>query len=257
MLLQTKEFKNFKLRAKDGDIGKAIEFFFDDKHWTVRYLVADTGGWLFGRQVLISPYALGPVDESQRVFPVKLTKKQIEESPLLESNKPVSRQFENEFYDYYGWPAYWYGSYSWGVNPYMLSDQKLPDETIRHEKAWDPNLRSMNEVTGYHIQATDGTIGHVAGFIIDENTWTIRYMIVDTGNWWVEHQVLISPQWIDRISWDESKVFLAMSRDTIKQAPEYMEESLTRDYETDLHKHYDRQGYWTEEPPTKENKTVL
>ena len=94
MLRQAKEFKNFKLRARDGDIGKAREFYFDDHHWTVRYLVADTGGWLSGRQVLISPYALDPVNEAEQVLPVDLTKKQIEECPSLNSDQPVARQYE-------------------------------------------------------------------------------------------------------------------------------------------------------------------
>ena len=114
MLRQAKEFKNFKLRARDGDIGKAKEFYFDDENWTVRYLVANTGGWLSYRLVLISPYALDPANEAEQVLPVDLTKKQIEESPSLNSDQPVSRQFETRYYSYYGWPNYWSGPHIWG-----------------------------------------------------------------------------------------------------------------------------------------------
>ena len=122
MLRQGKEFNSLKLRARDGDIGKAREFFFDDRYWMVRYLVADTAGWLNNRQVLISPYALSPAQEAERVLPVDLTKKQIEESPSLDSDQPVSRQYEMKFYDYYGWPYYGYGSYMWGGSPTIMRD---------------------------------------------------------------------------------------------------------------------------------------
>jgi len=106
-------------------------------------------------------------------------------------------------------------------------------------------LRSTHEVTGYHIQAADGKLGHIEDFIIDDETWAIRYLIVDTRNWWPGQKILLAPQWIDRVSWGESKVFINLPRETIKQAPAYTEESLlSRDYETRLHQHYNRAGYW-------------
>ena len=252
MLREAKEFKSFKLRARDGDIGKAREFYFDDRFWTVRYLVADTGNWLTGRQVLISPYALDPANESQQVLPVDLTKKQIEDSPALASHEPVSRQYETQYYGYYGWPDYGYGAYTWGVSPYIVRDREAwKKETVRREKAWDPNLRSTSDVTGHHIQALDGEIGHVEDFIIDDETWSIRYLVVDTKNWWAGKHILVSPQWIERVSWEKSKVFVNLSCETIKRSPEYAPESLNRDYETELHRHYDRRGYWADEPAAK------
>jgi len=253
MLRQAKEFKSFKLRARDGDLGKANEFYFDDHHWTVRYLVADTGGWLSGRQVLISPYALDPVNEAEQVLPVDLTKKQIEESPSLNSDQPVSRQYETQYYSYYDWPMYWGGPFSWGVYPYPMRDREQWTEPTQSEKAWDPHLRSTQAVSGYHIQALDGEIGHVADFIIDDETWAIRYLVVDTKNWWAGKHVLVSPRWIERVSWDESKVFVNLSRDIIKRSPEYTPESLSREYETELHQHYSRQGYWADEPAVKQH----
>lgn len=251
MLRKAKEFKSFKLRAKDGDFGKAKEFYFDDKHWTVRYLVVETGGWLLGRQILVSPYALKPADEIEGVLPVNLTKKQIEDSPPIQSDQPVSRQFESDFYGYYGWPSYWYGLYPWGNSQYIIRDaEEQRDKTI-HKEAFDQNLRSTNAVDGYHIQATDGEIGHVEDFIIDEDTWSIRYLVVNTGNWWSENKVLISPQWIERVSWEDLKVFISLSRDAIKQSPKYSDEFLTREYEVELHQHYKQKGYWAEEPEIK------
>jgi hypothetical protein len=248
MLRQIKDLESFKLRARDGDIGSIREFYFDDKYWTVRYLVADTGGWLSGRRVLLSPYALHSANEAEHVIPVDLTKKQIEESPSLASDQPVSRQYEMQYYQYYDWPMYWSGANMWGVSPLMVRAQDAAwKETVRHADAWDPNLRSTGDVIRHHIQAQDGEIGHVEDFIIDDETWAIRYLVVDTKNWWPGRHVLVSPLWIDRVSWEESKVFVGLSRETIKQSPEYTPESFSREYETELHQHYSRQGYWADE----------
>jgi hypothetical protein len=248
MLNKAKTLKGYKMDSLDGEIGKVKEFYFDDRHWTIRYLVADTGNWLTGRQVLISPYALGAVVREEQHITIDLTKKQIEDSPSLNSDKPVSRQFEEAYYGYYGLPVYWGGPYMWGAYPYVVRDREKWKEFTQGEKAWDPHLRSTYDVSGHHIQALDGELGHVQDFIIDDETWAIRYLIVDTHNWWPGKKVLVSPQWIERVSWGESKVFVNLSRETIKQSPAYTEESLlTRDYEIGLHRHYNRQGYWIDE----------
>ena len=245
MLINAKSLKGYKLDSKDGEIGKVKEFYFDDKHWAIRYLVADTGNWLIGKKVLISPYAMVAVNIEAENIDINLTKKQVEDSPSLSSDKPVSQQFEVAYYGYYGYPMYWGGSYMWGDYPYIMRDSKEWKSDNKKEKSWDPDLRSTHEVTGYHIQAADGEIGHIWDFIIDDETWAIRYLIIDTQNWWTGKKVLISPQWIERVSWDDSKVFINLSSEVIKQSPEYFEDNLlTRDYETKLHLHYNRQGYW-------------
>jgi uncharacterized protein YrrD len=245
MLIKNKTLAGYKLNCLDGEIGNVEEFYFDDKHWTVRYLVADTGNWLTGRQVLISPYALKAVNKEQQHISVALTKKQIEESPSLDSDKPVSRQFEMSYYGYYGWPTYWAGSYMWGNYPSMMRDPEQSKKTVEEKKTWDLNLRSTHEVTGYHIQAKDGEIGHIEDFIIDDETWAIRYLIIATQNWWPGKRVLLSPKWIHRVSWNDSKAFIDLPRDTIKQSPEYTDGALlSRDYETELHHHYKQQEYW-------------
>ncbi|SDU18948.1 PRC-barrel domain-containing protein [Verrucomicrobium sp. GAS474] len=251
MLIKVKTLKDFKLDSLDGEIGKVEEFYFDDLHWTIRYLVANTNNWLTGRQVLIAPYALTSVMREEKDIAISLTKKQIEESPSLSYDKPVSRQFEGDYYGYYGWPVYWGGPYMWGAYPYfpyIIRDSGKWGQYVQDQNAWDPHLRSTEAVTGYRIQASDGEIGHVEDFVIDDETWAIRYLIVDTQNWWPGKKVLISPKWIERVSWNDSKVFINVPRETIKQAPEYTEEALlTRDYENGLHRHYGRQGYWIDE----------
>jgi uncharacterized protein YrrD len=250
MLDKAKTLKGYTLHSRDGEIGKVKEFYFDDQHWAIRYLVADTGNWLTGRQVLISPYALLAVSKEEQHISIDLTKKQIEESPSLSSDEPVSRQYEHSYYGYYGYPMYWAGPYMWGYYPYIVRDSAKWRETPQNQKEWNPNLRSTHDVTGHHIQAADGVVGHVDDFIIDDETWAIRYLVIDTRNWWTGKKVLVSPRWIERVSWDERKVFVNVLRAAIKQAPEYAEESslITRDYETKLHGHYNRQGYWIDEP---------
>ena len=253
MLYNAKTLKGYNLNSREGEIGHVREFYFDDRHWTVRYLVAETGHWLTGRQVLISPYALGTVIQEEQAIIVELTKKQIEDSPSLDSDKPVSRQFEEAYNQYYGWPMYWGGPYNWGAYPYIVRDRKNWNPA-QGEKTWDAHLRSTRDVSGYHIHATDGEIGHIEDFIIDDATWAIRYLIVDTRNWWPGKKVLVASQWIERVSWSESKVFVNLSREAIRQSPEYrMESPPTRDYEAGLYLHYDRLGYWIEEPAAEKH----
>jgi uncharacterized protein YrrD len=253
MLHKAKTLKGYKLHSLDGEIGKVEEFYFDDHYWTIRYLIADTGNWLTGRQVLISPHALTAVNKEEESISINLTKKQIENSPPLDSDKPVSRQYEETHYEYYGWPTYWGGPFAWGPYPIILRNPEERTKSTKGGKAWDSHLRSTRAVSGHYVQATDGEIGHVEDFVIDDETWAIRYLIIDTRNWWPGKKVLISPQWIERVSWDEFTVFVNLLREAIKQAPEYTEESLlTRDYEADLHKHYNRQGYWVDESAGKE-----
>jgi hypothetical protein len=249
MLNTIQSVQGSALAARDGNIGTVKDFLFDDQYWAVRYLVADTGGWLPGRRVLIAPYALGSVDKARQEVAVELTKQRIKDSPDLNTDKPVSRQFEESYYGYYGYPTYWTGPYMWGSYPRIVRDRAEWKDIPRNPKSWDPHLRSAHEVEGYHIQATDGDIGHVRDFVLDDELWAIRYLIVDTLNWWPGKRVLISPQWIERVSWGESKVFLNLTRAAVKSSPEYSEQTLvTRDYEDLLHRHYQRPGYWAESP---------
>jgi sporulation protein YlmC with PRC-barrel domain len=253
MLSTIKTLKDYKLDSLDGEIGKVKEFYFDDKHWTIRYLVADTGNWLPGRQVLISPYALVAAIKAEQLIAVDLTKKQIEDSPSLTSDKPVSRQFEEAYYGHYGWPMYWNGPYMWGNFSHIARDRETWKSPAQSGEAWDPHLRSTDAVSGYEIQALDSGIGHVEDFVIDDETWAIRYLLVATRNWWPGKKVLVSPRWIERVSWSESKVFVNLSRETIKESPEYTADALiTRDYESELYGHYQLEGYWIEGEERKE-----
>jgi len=248
MLYKTKTLQGYKLDSLNGVIGKAQEFYFDDQYWVIRYLVADSGNWLTGRRVLLSPYALVAVDKEKQHIIVNLTKKQIEDSPSLESDKPVSRQFEEAYYGYYDWPMYWGGPNMWGNYPDIVRGREKWREYSKDEKPWDPHLRSTHTVSGYNIQSTDGDIGHVEDFVIDDQNWAIRYLIINTQNWWPGKRVLIATKWIEKVDWSELKIVVNLSRELIKQSPEFTDESLlSRDYEAGLHGHYSRQGYWVDE----------
>jgi len=243
MLYTANTMAGYKLHGLDGEVGIVEDFYFDDQHWAIRYLVADTRRWLVDRLVLISPYAITAVNTDDRHIFLDLTKKQIEDSPPWSSDKPVSRQFEEAYYGYYGWPNYWSGPFMWGPYSYIPRDREKLRGVNVGGKAWDPHLRSISTVIGYNIHASDGEIGHVEDFVLDDETWAIRYMVIDTRNWLPGRKVLISPKWLERVSWSESKVYVNLLRETIKQSPEYNEKSLlTRDYEIDLHRHYGFRG---------------
>jgi sporulation protein YlmC with PRC-barrel domain len=234
----------YTIRANDGDIGKVSEFYFDDQGWTIRYVVVDTGGWLSGRKVLISPAAFGKPDWESGAFPVDLTKEQVQNSPSIDTDKPVSRQNEAELHGYYGWPVYWGGGLVFGgvqASPLLVMETEQEDEEFLEEPEGDTHLHSTSEVAGNHIEATDGEIGHVEDFVVDDETWAIRYLLVDTRNWLPAKHVLVSPRWSKRVSWAESKVFVDLTREAIKNSPEFdPRKPVTLDYEGELHDYYGR-----------------
>ena len=243
-----KDLKGNTIVATDGDIGALDDFYFDDKSWTIRYMVVSTGSWFLGKDLLLSPFAVGKAGISSGQINVMLTRQQVDVSPGIDTDKPVSRQHEARYHDYYGYPYYWSGPYLWGPMYYpQLSDgdQEIVEERrAEEEETGDLHLRSAAKVTGYHIEATDGEIGHVEDFIIDDETWQIRYMVVDTRNWLPGKKVLIAPRWIERVSWDDSKVYVNLSREAIENGPEYQPDALNREYEGKLYEHYDRPKYW-------------
>lgn len=255
MLRSMKGLTGFTIGATDGDIGRVDACYFDDATFTVRHLVVDTGGWLGGRKVLISPMALRDIDWPGRRIEAALTRAQVEKSPLIDSDRPVSRQQEAEHHRYYGYPSYWTGPYLWGAIPYPYMFPAPDRETsFEQERRWaregarsgDPHLRSSAAVIGYHIAGTDGDIGHVEDFLLDESTWAIRYLVVDTSNWWFGTRVLVSAEWVTDVDWNESLLHVELTRERIKSSPEYDASGpVPRDYEVRLHDYYGRPGYWS------------
>ena len=254
MVYGVKKLFGYKIRATDGSIGKVQDLYFDDAAWKARYLVADTGGWLQGREVLISSVSTGTPIPSERTVMVDLTMSQVETSPPVDAAKPVSRQYEERLNAHYGWPVYWLTipAVPGGVAPMnqaaaMRAANKSEETLLREgvETDGDPNLRSVREVTGYHIQASDGDIGHVEDFIVDTDTWMIRYMVVDTRNWLPGKKVLVAKEWIDSVDWGERSVHVRLSRNEIKDSPDFdPDEPVDREYEARLYDYYGRPKYW-------------
>lgn len=254
MLTKTTQLKGFQIRAEDGELGTVDRFFFDDETWAIRYMTVETGGWLGGRPVLISPISIVDVDWKAKRLDVALTKKQVENSPDIDTHQPVSRQHEAEYMGYYGYPFYWGGPYLWGPAFYpagLAVPVMAPVEAIAVRTGCgsaDSHLRSTIAVTGYSIAAVDGEIGHVDGFLVDDTAWAIRYIEVATRNWWPGKKVLVSPAWVNQVSWEGSAVYTGLSREAIRSAQEYTESTpVTRAYEERLHLHYGRPPYWTHE----------
>lgn len=258
MFTNAKNLKGVVIRATDGELGTVEQLYFDDETWGIRYLTAKTGSWLNGREVLISPMSVLRADWQTRRLDVSLTKKQVENSPDIDTRKPVSRQHEAEFSGYYGYPYYWCGPYLWGRGVYPMGMMAQPSlykgtaaDRIRKEST-DSHLRSTEAVTGYEIESKDGEIGHVDNFIVDDEAWAIRYIEVTTKNWWPGKKVLFSPAWVERVSWTDSMVYVALTQEAIKNCPEYVDSTpITREYENRIYFHYGRPPYWLDESKYK------
>jgi uncharacterized protein YrrD len=253
MIRSMKHLRGDDIAAKDGTLGDVHDFFFDDHSWKLRYLVIDTGNWLPGRRVLVSPEAIQRVDGDDDKVAVALSKDDIKNSPSIHTDEPVSRQFEIALADHFRWPYYWdpYPS-GVGVPPMIPSLQHAPAtadvrgaESEDFQPQGDPNLRSATEVEGYHVSAQDGEIGHIDDFLVSDTDWTIRYLVVATRNWWPGKKVLVGPAWTRGIDWSQQKLLVDAKRETIKAAPEYesgmiLEEALERR----IFQHYGKQPYW-------------
>jgi len=251
MLRYMKTLEDYSIHAVDGEIGSVEDFYFDDERWVVRYLVANTGGWLSGRLVLISPISVEKVNWVDRMVHVNLTKEQVERSPDIDLRKPVSRQEETRLHAYYTWPVYWGGIGMWGggMYPAALATETIDEDVRRRLEEQKPDrdthLRSAREVTGYHIQTRDDGIGHLEDFAVEDGTWALRYFIVDTRNWLPGKKVILSVRWIEKVVWEEAKVHVDLTKEGVKNAPEFNPHSpIERTYETRLHEYYDRPPYW-------------
>lgn len=251
MLHSVTRLKGYAIRATDGDIGSIEDFYFNDADWYIRYIVVNTGTWLAGRGVLLSPSVAGTPDAATRTLSVALTKERVKNSPHMDTDKPISRRMEQELWQHYGWDPYWGpsalipGSEMAPPPPPAMATVVAPETTppITEGKS---NLRSANEVMGYHMQATDTEAGHVEDFLTDES-WAIRYMVVDTRNVLPGKKVLVAPQWIDRIRWADRKTYVNLEGNALKTSPEFdYDKPVSREYEQILHRHYGRLGYWDE-----------
>jgi hypothetical protein len=238
MLVTARKIKGLHLSARDGAIGTVKDLYFDSEEWIIRYLVVDTGGWLRGRKVLVSPVAAREPDWEEGRLPIELTREQVEHSPGIELDEPVSRQHEALLHQHYGWPVYWAAAayppigFGGGVAPVPPlgaggelgsadAIQPAVSEEMAEVPVGDPHLHSMAEVQGYRIAAVDGAIGHVEDFLTDVQTWRVTSLLVDTRNWWPGRTVLVAPEWIREVFWERREVQVDLARHAIRHAPEF------------------------------------
>jgi PRC-barrel domain len=223
MLTNLKLLYGSALHASDGDIGHITDFYFDDKSWVIRYVVVDTGSWLSGREVLISPHAFGKLNSGGKTLPLLVTRQKVENSPSIESHKPVSRQYEIEYYKYYGWPVYWNGGAMWGLGGYPIvlppSKDEMKSQLQPHHRE-DKHLQSVRAITGYQVKATDGIIGEAAGFMMIDKSWVLRDLVVKAGHWYAGKEVLIPTANIQRISYEQSEVLVNLTTAEIQHTPD-------------------------------------
>ena len=253
MLLATSALKGYSIEAQDGAIGTVKDLLFDDRTWQIKWLVVQAGSWLVDRKVLLHPSAVEDFDYDREALKVTLTKLQVKESPSLSTDQPVSRQHESDILGYYGWDPLWggdmYGSMIAGelAGPprYFGNHERYNDLGLEYvDGEGNPHLRSIQEITGYHVQASDGDMGHVANMLIDNVQWGVRYLIVETSNWWMGKQVLMSPYAITSIIWPDRTVYLDVNQAEVKASPEWdPAATIVENYQHRLHKHYDWAGY--------------
>ena len=240
MLHTVRELFGFTIGATDGEIGEVTDVYFDDERWTIRYMVVATGRWLHGRKVLISPISVRGLSWDDSVMGVTLSRQQVRDSPSIDTDRPVSRQHETAYYNYYGYPNYWEGSNPWGLGTYPLpwvgasadaaiSSRRPTDDSVGRQRpqfdcerpTGDCHLRSSNQVIGYEVMATDGPAGTVEDFVFDDDSWAIRHAVVDTRKWLHGQHVLLPPESIVGLSWSEHEVYVNVARETVETSPEY------------------------------------
>ena len=238
MLQSIKNLINFNIEAKDGSLGRAYDYYFDDVQWKIRYLVVSTSRWLPGRKVLLSPEVMYGINGVDQYLVLDLTTDQIKESPDVGTELPVSKQKEQELRSYYSWPTYWNAEFE-PRSVYYKADDDQSEQ--------DHHLRSVREVKGYPLSASDGEIGHVDDLIVDFDDWTISYMVVQTGSWLESKKVLVPLEWIQRISWSERQVTADLTQEQVKHSPIYESYApVNREYEIRLYDYYGRPCPWVE-----------
>ena len=258
MFKKLRDLEGFRLAAQDGEVGHVTDLYFEDNAWVVRYLVVATGSWLFGKKVLISPNAVEAVRWDDECIKVNLTIEQVRNSPDIDTDRPISRQQEAEYHLYYNFPPYWGGVALWGRYDQPGAEATADEaETTEQDKEygakWQSHLRSAREVRGYRVVAIDGQVGQLDNFLLNVETWAIRYLVINTGGWLKKHEVLFTPKLVDRVLWSEATVNVNASRGLMESAPEYRQgEEIDRPYEEALFSHYTTHPYWDDEPGESE-----
>lgn len=255
MLSSTNELQGYTIQATDGDMGKVRSFFFEEEDWLIRYLLVDTGKWLSGKEVLLTPDAVGTPKWNGQHVPVDLTREQVRNSPDIDTSRPLSRTDEIALHSHYNWSPYW------SRDPFVsqalagrLGGTMVPEPPAstppqpphpQNPVATGLLLHSTRQITGCYVHATDGDIGHVEDFIVDTEDWRLRYLVVDTRNWLPGKKVLIAPWCVQHIRVQDRQVQVDLPRERLQDSPEYdPKQPIQRSYEERLFAYYGWPKYW-------------
>lgn len=262
MLKNLKDIKGFKILATDTGneiIGTVKDVYFDDEKFALRYLVIDTRVWLFEDLVLVSPYSVNGVDWDSGIIWVNLTKEEIEHSPKAKYSKPVTRTFETTFNNYFKLPHYWSNGLGMDIEG-IWAGAYFPNKPVEPPQSFHPDIKfedeqlpdeqhlhSMREISSFHLRAVDDEkFGAIEDFIIETETWALRYIVIDTNKYLPGgKRILLSPEWIERFDWENKKLVTDYLRDTIENCPEYDPAVvIDREMEEEIHSHFGQNGYW-------------
>ena len=258
MLKRLASLHGSNVSATDGDVGTVARFMIDVNRWAVRYIVVATGNWWSGHEVLISPWSIAPGTVPGDDVSLSLTRSQVQNSPPYDPAQALTREHENALLGYYGYPVYWAGPMLWGPVP-AATTGAVPDIGVMppDSSTADPpserdvmesevsGLADSRQILGTHLHATDGEIGHVDDFLLDFDDWRIRYLLVDTDNFWIGKRVLVAPEWIESFDWPDHMLHVQLDRESIRTSPDYDPDGpLTREDELALFRHYHKGPYW-------------
>ncbi len=211
MLRSMKELFGYSVAAIDGSLGKLEDFLFDERSHDLRYLVADTGGWFDRRHLLVAPAAFGHTHWPARDFPVRISREQAAASPALVADAALSRRHEVALHSFFEWMPYWL-SHSNGVPTAHVAAPDGGDEAA-------PSLCRAARLIGYQAQGTDSEIGHVVDFLIDDDQWKVRDVIVDTESWGEPRTVIVSMALFRGIDAAAEKLLVGLTARLVRECP--------------------------------------
>ncbi|MFG6120272.1 PRC-barrel domain-containing protein [Thalassobacillus sp. B23F22_16] len=260
MLYFASTLKNYNIQAKDGELGKVKDLYFDDRKWTVRYLVADTRKWLPGKKVVVSPSGVKAVDTEEQVIHVENNKEDIRNNAALEEKQDFSYEKEMELSDTFGWKQYWTGEFLWGGYLTPMDPMEEPARAAEPQTTKEPpindnvhgrndKLRSTENIKGEFkhgvVHGENGKIGYIKDITIDEDTWRIRYLLVDTSEWSTKERVLLSPDWLQSVDWLANDFYIDLKLETIEEGPNYeKDQRVTKEFEEIIYQKYRKEPYW-------------
>jgi sporulation protein YlmC with PRC-barrel domain len=221
MQIHVNQLFKFSLGATDGEIGKIKDIYFDDQSWTLRYLVAETGNWLFQRKVLIAPLAVQRSGLENEILDVNLTKEQVKDSPDIDTELPVSLQQESSLFDHYAWPSFGRAGMGWPTTGVLKGTSALINK-LEAKEEFDPHLRSFNHVSKYEVYSSSVHVGMVKDLILDLSDWSIPFLLMENIVNNNSEQIMIASDKVSAIDWETSRISLSLTKYEINTAPRVM-----------------------------------